>query len=155
MDFQVFPRRFAKTELYGYSVMDAGVGMFVAINALVAPEVQNTFRPLRKFTQLKKAVIPFSRYFSFFFFLGKILERAAYHVGVLISLGFLRLLSVKLSGYHEHITEYGVHWNFFFTLAAIKVRVLSDRVQAQMLVMFLFLIDYQLSICGATKNQAI
>ena len=41
--------------------------------------------------------------------------------GPLLVIGFIRLLSVKSTGYQEHVSEYGVHWNFFFTLATVKV----------------------------------
>merc|ERR1711915_70822 len=39
----------------------------------------------------------------------------------LIVLGLFRLVSVSLIGYHENVAEYGVHWNFFFSLAAVRI----------------------------------
>ena len=39
----------------------------------------------------------------------------------LIALGLARLVTVKASGYPEHVTEYGVHWNAFFTLAVVDL----------------------------------
>ncbi len=48
--------------------------------------------------------------------LGTRLYRSVRHSLPLLVLGFIRLWSVKGLDYAEHVTEYGVHWNFFFTL---------------------------------------
>ncbi|XP_016311296.1 phosphatidylinositol-glycan biosynthesis class W protein-like [Sinocyclocheilus anshuiensis] len=100
VDFSVFPRRYAKTEMYGTGVMDFGVGAYVMANALVCPEARGKDIQGSKISHVFKQLIS---------------------VWPLVLLGFVRLASVKSSGYHEHVTEYGVHWNFFFTLAIVRV----------------------------------
>ena len=93
VDFVVFPRRLAKTEQLGVSPMDAGVGGFMFAAALTAPVARRlSFSP-------------------------SLLDSVRRQLPVL-ALGGLRLLVVKLANYQEHVTEYGLHWNFFFTLAA-------------------------------------
>lgn len=100
VDFSVFPRRYAKTETYGTGVMDFGVGAFVFANALVCPEARRKNISGSKLNHISKQLLS---------------------VWPLVVLGMARLVAVKISGYHEHVTEYGVHWNFFFTLAIVKV----------------------------------
>lgn len=101
VDFQLFDRRFAKTEMYGWSLMDVGVGGFIAINGALSPEARINYD------------LNISRLGLIF----KSIKSAA----PMIILGLVRLASVKSLNYQEHVTEYGVHWNFFFTIAFSKL----------------------------------
>ena len=49
----------------------------------------------------------------------------------LLVIGFIRLALTKGIEYQEHVSEYGVHWNFFFTLAAVELLTTSIRIPAR------------------------
>ncbi|KAF1985527.1 GPI-anchored wall transfer protein 1 [Aulographum hederae CBS 113979] len=102
VDFRVFPRRFAKVENWGTSLMDMGVGSFVYTAGTVAAK-----------TVLKENVSGRP------VLLGQRLVTSMRHSLPLLVLGLIRLYSVKGLDYAEHVTEYGVHWNFFFTLGLL------------------------------------
>lgn len=102
VDFPVFPRRFGKTEAFGTSLMDLGVGSFVFAAGIVAAR-----------QQLKEDMKQSKRSFT------NRMKTALRHSFPLFVLGIIRLLSVKGLDYAEHVSEYGVHWNFFFTLALL------------------------------------
>lgn len=100
VDFPLFPRRYAKTELYGTGAMDFGVGGFVFGAAMVCPEIRRKRMEGSRFYYLTKSLLS---------------------VWPLGFLGIGRLVIIKSIGYQEHLTEYGVHWNFFFTLVVVKL----------------------------------
>lgn len=94
VDFHSYPRRFAKTETYGVSLMDIGVGLFVFSNAIVVKTSSLIVLNIQK--TLKEST-------------------------VFLVLGVLRYLLIQRLNYQRHVTEYGTHWNFFVTLAFVKV----------------------------------
>eukprot|EP00127_Corallochytrium_limacisporum_P003831 Clim_evm45s153 gene=Clim_evmTU45s153 len=88
VDFPAFPRRFMKTETYGISVMDIGVGVMVSAAGMASARFRTTGR-----TATLLPSVP------------------------LLILGFGRLRATQSVNYPAHETEYGRHWNFFFSLA--------------------------------------
>ncbi|KAI0062497.1 GWT1-domain-containing protein [Artomyces pyxidatus] len=103
VDFPVFPRSLAKCETYGVSLMDIGVGSFVFSQGIVS-----AIPLIRDPIYLKSPIIP------------KAIHTLKKCAPILI-LGIVRVLLVKGTEYPEHVTEYGVHWNFFLTLGIIPV----------------------------------
>ncbi|XP_006899522.1 PREDICTED: phosphatidylinositol-glycan biosynthesis class W protein [Elephantulus edwardii] len=130
VDFPLFPRRFAKTELYGTGAMDFGAGSFVFGAAVVCSEV-------RRKSHMGKPT---------FYNLTKSLQS----VWPLVFLGIGRVVIIKSIGYQEHLTEYGVHWNFFFTLAVVKlitsVLLIFLPVNKSWIVAISIIILYQLAL---------
>lgn len=104
VDFAAFPRRFVKTETFGTSLMDVGVGTVIFSTAMMAARHyprHNNGRP--------PATGPVT------------LWDATRSTLPLLVLGLARMVLVKGIGYQEHVSEYGVHWNFFVTLGALPI----------------------------------
>lgn len=152
VDFKIFPRRFAKVENWGTSLMDMGVGSFVFSAGLVSarsvlkaqaaiwPEFKTTFDK-SKYPGLSKRLITSFR-----------------HALPLFILGLIRLWSVKGLDYAEHVTEYGVHWNFFFTLSLLPPFVelfhsITDLIPSYELLAFLLVLTYQ-TVLESTSLKA-
>jgi glucosaminylphosphatidylinositol acyltransferase len=113
VDFTIFPRRLAKTEVCGYGWMDLGAASFVIAAGVVAAPARRQERARRRgpndhpdvvmVQQQKRRKLPLKRILPVLF------------------MGTLRLVTHKNIDYQEHASEYGVHWNFFFTLAFVTL----------------------------------
>ncbi|KAJ4482321.1 GWT1-domain-containing protein [Lentinula aciculospora] len=103
VDFPVFPRSLVKCETFGVSLMDIGVGSFVFSGGIASaiPLIKNP-------SHLAAPLFP------------KMLRAMRKSLPIIL-LGLVRVLLVKGTEYPEHVSEYGVHWNFFITLALVPV----------------------------------
>ncbi|KAI9493289.1 GWT1-domain-containing protein [Zychaea mexicana] len=95
VDFPIFPRRFAKVETFGTSLMDVGVGAVVFSSGIVSSraylyQIPGETKMLALFKAIRSAL-------------------------PILTLGFARFVLTKGVDY-QHNSEYGLHWNFFFTL---------------------------------------
>lgn len=96
----VFPRAHAKTEAYGFSLMDLGTGCIVFSSAICSRAARGVgheaWRPL---AVLKKIVA----------------------LWPILAIGLVRLAVLSGMDYYVPTSEYGVHWNFFLTIAVVAV----------------------------------
>lgn len=106
VDFPIFPRRGAKTTDTGFSIMDAGIGAFIAFSGAVSPEAKHAVESSTDRTIQTK--------------LGLVMKTLSSSIP-LVALSCLRLFFIRQFGYREITEEYGTHLNFFAVLAAVKL----------------------------------
>ncbi|KAK6849102.1 GPI-anchored wall transfer protein 1 [Apiospora arundinis] len=104
VDFRLFPRRFAKVETWGTSLMDGGVGSFVFSAGVVGARPLLKERATGRTTPLARRLVDSMR-----------------HSLPLLVLGVIRLLSVKGLDYAEHVSEYGSVLKYVPSYAAIAI----------------------------------
>lgn len=109
VDFHVFPRQHVKTETAGYSLMDLGAASFVVAAGMVSPKARRRRRQMLAVEHSSNTQHSSTKH------LRRMLP--------VVAMGMLRLLTHKELDYQEHVSEYGVHWNFFFTLAFVLTAV--------------------------------
>jgi len=94
----LFSRTHAKTEEFGYSLMDLGTGSFIIASAVCSKTARGRGNVGRLQSLLKQAA----------------------KLRPILLLGCIRFFSLWGIDYHVPTSEYGVHWNFFFTIAALS-----------------------------------
>lgn len=107
VDFPLLPRSLAKTRTFGHSVMDLGVGAFVLMGTLTRHRAGQSTSESHSPTSTPRA--------------SPLVWRVLSRHGPLLALGVGRLAAVRAVDYHSSHSEYGVHWNFFFTLSGVAV----------------------------------
>ncbi|CAM9319321.1 unnamed protein product, partial [Ectocarpus fasciculatus] len=116
VDFPVFPRRFAKTETFGVSLMDIGIGTFICASAFTSRYARGDSGTASRGAG------------GGLFMFGYHVSLSALQKCVVLFLGIGRAIAVRVVNYHSHTSEYGTEWNFFVTLYLLWV--LADVVHA-------------------------
>ena len=99
----IFDRKMCKTEEFGASLMDVGVALITLNSGMTSRKA----RPWIKTATIKDTIKDLLNSF-----LGVIMPILA---------GFTRLLLISDLDYQEHSSEWGIHWNFYTTIALINL----------------------------------
>jgi phosphatidylinositol glycan class W len=163
VDFNMFfPVRFAKCEEFGISLMDVGVGGFIFSSALTSAKSRRSSSQSSSSTSTSssssrnRSTKPSTRSVSSIAlsFPSRMLQSLKMVIPLLV-LGLGRFSIIKLFGYQEHVTEYGMHWNFFMTLAGITLLVAALNIPFEYSsiagVVVLVLYQYVLEGMGLSK----
>ena len=95
VDFPIYPRRFVKTEVKGVSLMDIGTGSVLFSSALVARHNRGAQSLSQRIPSAISSCLP------------------------LWIIGISKFFIHSAVDYQEHVSEYGVHWNFFMSLGVV------------------------------------
>jgi len=106
VDFNIFPRSFCKTEVSGYGWMDLGAASFIIIAGWASAFSSSSLSRSNRQTVITST--------------SALAMKAFMKCAPLLLIGLIRLATNKGLEYQEHVSEYGVHWNFFFTLCFVE-----------------------------------
>ena len=114
VDFPLFPRRYCKTDIYGYDgFMDLGAASFVIVagwtSVMQHHQYQKSINTSSTIVE-ELQIITITNYY-------KVIKKCI----PLKLIGIISLAITKGLEYQDHVSEYGVHWNFFFTLCCVEL----------------------------------
>lgn len=136
VDFPAFPRRYAKAEGYGGGVMDVGVGAIVFAGGLVsavaagaaaadAAAATAVGTASGSSSHSTTAAVGKGGWSSTVCLRLSQLLRGIKAAIPLLLLGGAREIATAFVGYQAHLGEYGLNWNFFYTIAAVTLLTLA------------------------------
>lgn len=105
----LFPRHCLKAEDYGWALMDVGVSSTMFILSMTNRLII-THPTTKRSKGLLREVI------------SSITSNSA-----LMFAASVRFFMLGVIDYHDHVTEWGTHWNFFVTIAILNVAIVFIR----------------------------
>jgi len=126
VDFSPFDRAYAKTEAFGTSLMDLGVGMFVFSSGITSRwargrELQCAAKYRRRKHRRSGSECSDEDDDDDVVVEDKnptLLEQLPINLPAVV-LGLARFVVMRSVNYQEHASEYGAQWNFYLTLAGV------------------------------------
>lgn len=120
VDFPCFDRKHAKTETFGISLMDTGVGLYVFSSGLASAAARaSLLAPRHRSPSPSERRRPGGSSSGRGGGGQKHRTTLGLPPGVspALAIGVVRMVALKQANYQEHASEYGLHWNFFLSLA--------------------------------------